>query len=107
MQPQYLRRDDRFVIVMSLSFVLGMAVALGVYLYWRLHAAAFPGSLSVLGMLICPPFILALAAGPTTDSELAVVLTSGTIVFANAFLYAGVAAGLYFVFTVITKRRSS
>jgi len=107
LQPQYLKRDDRFIIVMSLAFVLGMAVALGVYLYWRLHAEAFQGSLAILGMLICPPFILALAAGPTTDSELAVVLTSGTIVFANAFLYAGVAAGLYFLFTVFAKRRSS
>jgi hypothetical protein len=33
------------------------------------------------------------------------VLTVGSIVFANAFLYTGVAAGGYFIFTLVAKKR--
>ena len=92
---------------MSLSFVLGMAVALGVYLFWRVHAGQLPSLFSVLALVTCPPFILAVATGSNPDSGLAVALTAGTIVFANACLYAGVAAGLYFLFTVIRKQGPS
>jgi len=99
------RADGRFLIVMSLSFVLGMAVALAIFLYWRVHGGQIPDFFSVLALLLCPPFVLASVTGPTPDSDFALVLISGTIVFANAVLYAGFAAGIYFVATVVAKRR--
>ena len=60
---------------------------------------------SATALLICPPFILSVAFGPSPDSDLALTLVAGTIVFANAFLYAGVAAGGYFVVTALSKHR--
>jgi hypothetical protein len=94
--------------VLSLSFVLGMAVALAVYFAWRLNVGELQahGFLTAIGLIICPPFVLSLVIGPTPDSDLALVLIVGTIVFANAFLYAGVAAGGYFIFSLTAKKRA-
>jgi hypothetical protein len=57
-------------------------------------------------LLVCPPFILSLAAGAVPDSDLALTLIVGTIVLANGFLYAGVAAVGYFVVTVIATKKT-
>jgi hypothetical protein len=104
-----LRRTDNdgLVIVLSLSFVLGMAVSLAVYFAWRLNVGNLPshGFLTAIALIVCPPYVLSLVIGPTPDSGLALVLTVGTIVFANAFLYAGVAAGGYFIFTLMAKKK--
>jgi len=107
LKPQSGKSDRRFVMVMVLSFVLGTAVALGVYLAWRSHAGAAQnqGLFAVAALTVCPPFILSFAIGPRPDSDLELVLTAGTILFANGCLYAGVAAGLYAVVTVLTKKR--
>jgi hypothetical protein len=100
--------NDNLMVVLCLSFVLGMAVALAVYFAWRfnvgnLHSSGF---LTAIALIICPPYVLPLAIGPIPDSDLALVLTVGTIVFANAFLYAGVAAGGYFVVTTMAKKKA-
>jgi hypothetical protein len=104
-----LRKTDNgnLVTVLSLSFVLGMAVALAVYLAWRLNVGGLQahGFLSAVALSICPPFVLSLVIGPTSDSDLVLALVVGTIVFANAFLYAGVAAGGYFIFTLTAKKK--
>jgi hypothetical protein len=99
--------NDNLLTVLSLSFVLGMAVALAVYFGWRLNVGGLQahGFLTAIALSICPPFVLSLVIGPIPDSDLALVLTVGTIVFANAFLYAGVAAGGYFIFTLTAKKR--
>jgi len=93
--------------VISLSIVLGMGVAVGVYFAFR--SGVIPSGLdhpSTLGALvICPPFILAALVAPAPDSDLAAALVVGTIVFANAFLYGGAAAAIYFVVSVVMKRR--
>lgn len=108
-EPQSGKSDRRFVMVMVLSFVLGMAVALGVYLVWRSYTRApqNQGLFTATALMVCPPFILSFAIGPRPDSDLALVLTVGTILFANGCLYAGVAAGLYAVGTVLTKKSHS
>ena len=84
-----------------------MAVALAVYFAWRHNAVppAWHNLLGAVALIVCPPFILSLAAGPAADSDLALALVAGTIVFANAVLYAGVAAGAYFVITTFAKRK--
>lgn len=100
-------KDKHLKSVLFGSFGLGMAVAVGVYFAWRLHAVppAFYGLFTAAALLVCPPFILSFAVGPTPDSDLALVLVVGTIVFANAFLYAGVAAGIYAVATMLMRGR--
>ena len=102
-------KENYLVIVLSVSFLLGMGVALAMYFAWRSGAivGGFASASSILALIVCPPFILAYAMGATPGSDLAFTLVAGTIVFANAFLYAGVAAAGYFVFTVIRKPKLS
>ncbi len=95
----------RFVLVMCLSFALGMVVALVVFFLWRAHPVDFQPWAGAAALLACPPFILSYAIGATPDSDFALVLGVGTILLANAFLYAGVAAGIYAVVTVVRKRK--
>jgi len=99
-------KEKYLAMVLALSFVLGMGVAFAVYWLWRSGAVGpgFHNALSAVALLFCPPFVLSVAVGPTLDSDLALALIVGTIVFANAFLYAGVAAGAYFVVSVMAKR---
>jgi hypothetical protein len=100
--------NNNLLVVLCLSFVLGMAVALAVYFAWRLNVGALQAhnSLTAIALILCPPYVLSLVVGPTPDSDLALVLVTGTIVFANAFLYAGAAAGGYFIFSVIAKKKA-
>jgi hypothetical protein len=101
------RKENDLVIVLSLAMVLGMVVALAVYFGWR-SGGIVPGlnhPLTVIALVLCPPFILSLIVAPAPDSDLAVVLVVGTIVFANAFLYGGAAAGVYFVVSLFHKRK--
>jgi hypothetical protein len=100
-------KEQHLLTTLSVSFVVGMGVAVGVYSGWR-FGVIVPGLhnvLSAVALLVCPPFILSAAVGPTPDSDLALTLIVGTIVFANGFLYAGVAAVGYFVFTIMAKRK--
>ncbi len=90
---------------MCLSFALGMAVALIVFFLWRSHPEDFHPVAAAVALVVCPPFILSYAIAATPDSAFALVLGAGTIVFANAFLYAGVAAGIYAVVTMVGKRK--
>jgi len=100
-------KESYLVIVLSLSLVLGMAVAVAVYFGWT--AGMIPPTLghplTVLALVACPPFVLSLVVAPHPDSGLALALVVGTTVFANAFLYAGVAAALYFVVSVVVRRK--
>jgi hypothetical protein len=99
-------KENYLVIVLSLAIVLGMAVAVVVYFGWR-SGAIQPGlnhPLTDLALVLCPPFILSVIVAPKPDSDLAIVLVLGTTVFANAFLYGGVGAGLYFVVGLLLKR---
>ena len=99
------KRDNRFVFVLFISFALGVAVGMVVFLLWRSHPADFQNWLAAAALVVCPPFILSYAIAATPDSAFAIVLGVGTIVFANGCLYAGVAAGVYAVLTVIRKKK--
>jgi hypothetical protein len=105
--PQPTPKENYLVLVLSLAFVAGMAVAIGVYLAWSrgVLPPAFQGASSLVALFFCPPFILSIAVGPTANADLVLVLIVGTIVFANGFLYAGVAAGLYHLVTLMRKTR--
>lgn len=84
-----------------------MAIAIGVYLAWSrgILAPAFHGFASAVALFFCPPFILSVAVGPTANADLMLIVTVGTIVFANGFLYAGVAAGAYHLVALVMRRR--
>ena len=84
-----------------------MAIAIGVYLAWRggLLPPAFSGPASAAALFFCPPYILSFAVGSMADAELMMAVTAGAIVLANGFLYAGVAAGGYYLVTMMMKRK--
>lgn len=86
---------------------MGVAIAIGIYIAWR-HgslAPAFSGPASAIALLFCPPYILSIAVGPMANADLMMAVTAGSIVLGNGFLYAGVAAGAYYVATMMMKRR--
>ena len=94
--------------VLSVAVVLGMAVALALIFLWRNHPATMTQSATYyLAVALCPPFFLVGVVSALTDSTIAVVLTAGTIVFANGSLYAGLAAFLYWIVSTWGQRRKS
>jgi hypothetical protein len=96
----YGRKDTLYFKVLAASFVVGLAVALAVYLLWQFHAVPpqLQGAFNVVALVLCPPYILSYVHGPNLDTAFAMVLTAGTILLANGFLYAGVMSGVYFLF---------
>ncbi len=86
-----------------------MAIAIGVYLGWvrGILPPALSGGVSAVVLLFCPPYILTIAVGPMADAQLMAVVTASSIVFGNGFLYAGVAAGAYFVAKLMMKRKAA
>lgn len=98
---------DAFLMVLAIAFLAGMSVALGIYFWWRSDPSAFTSHVALrsLALVACPPFILAGVVGPGPEAGLTLVLMVGTIIFANGFLYAGVAAGGYFLFTLRHRAR--
>jgi hypothetical protein len=101
------RKHVLFLKVLVLAFVVGLAIAAVLCVTWRRDPAVFSSQLRVAAVAICPPFLLAGVLEATADSTLAVVMTIGTIVFANGFLYAGLASFAYFLATVfLSKRRA-
>jgi hypothetical protein len=85
-----------------------MGIAGVVFLLWRHNPAALQpfGPMFFAAVAVCPAFILSIAVGSGLDSPLIFVLVLGTILFANGFMYSGVAAGLYAVVTTLQKRRA-
>jgi hypothetical protein len=89
-----------------MAFAAGVAIAIGVFLAWRrgLLPPAFSSPASAVALLFCPPYILSIAVGPMAEANLIMAVTAGAIVLGNGFLYAGVAAGGYYVAAMIGKR---
>jgi len=107
MSAQLSRKNRQFLIVLSIAFVVGLVVAIALCVLWRFHPGSFTAQMRVAAIAICPPFLLAGILEATSDATLAVIMTVGTIVFANGFLYAGLASFAYFLATVfLSKRRA-
>jgi hypothetical protein len=86
-------RNDALVTVLSIAFVAGMAVALVLFELWRKHPAAMEQGVAYhAAVAVCPGFILVGSVSGIAESTLELVLTGGTMVFANGALYAGLAA---------------
>jgi hypothetical protein len=86
---------------------VGVAIAIGVYVAWSrgILPPAFHGAAAAAALFFCPPYILTIAVGPMADAQLMAAVTVFSIVSGNGFLYAGVAAGGYYVTKLIMKRK--
>ncbi len=105
MSAQTAKSQKPFLIVLALAFALGLAVALALCIVWRHHPNAFSAPARVAAIAVCPPFLLAAVLEATADNTLAIVMTIGTIIFANGFLYAGLASFAYFLMTVFFRKQ--
>jgi hypothetical protein len=98
--------DDAFLVLLSITFVLGMVIGVLLVFLWRQYPATITqGAMYLLAEAVCPPFLLVGVFGAMTDSTLALVLTGGTIVIANGSLYAGVAAFAYWALSVLWPKK--
>jgi hypothetical protein len=99
--PSPEHRNDTLTIVMSVTIVSGMAVALVLIFLWRSYPATMTqGGAYHLAVALCPPFFLVGVVSALSESMLAEVLTAGTIVMANGSLYAGLAALVYWAWSI-------
>lgn len=99
-------RSDALIIVLAFMVVAGMAVALLVIVLWRNHVAAITDGVGfAAAVALCPPFMLVRAVGGTEDTTLNLLVTTGTIVIANASLYGGMAAFVLWVLSVFQSQR--
>lgn len=93
------RQNDTLVIVLSIAFVAGMALAVLLIAIWRSHPAAIAqDAVFRAAVALCPPFMLVRVVGGLDDTTLALILTGGTVIMANGSLYAGLAAFAYWAF---------
>ena len=94
------------ITVLSIAYVAGMAVALVLFQVWRKHPEAIAQGIPYhAAVALCPPFILVGSVGGIADSTLTLVLTAGTMVFANGALYAGMAAFAFWAASSFWPRR--
>ena len=100
-------RDNLLLLVISAGLALGLAVALVVYVLWSSHAVP-PESqqtFTVAALALCPSYILTIFVGSASNTPLEKGLLLTSLVSANAFLYAGVAAFVYFLAKVFFRPR--
>jgi hypothetical protein len=108
MSPDSGSKHKPFLTVLFLAFGVGLAVAVALCAVWRYSPDAFSAAQArVAAIAVCPPFLLAGILESTADTTLAVIMTVGTIVFANGFLYAGLASFAYFLATVFLRKGRS
>ncbi len=97
-------KNKPFLTVLFLAFGVGLAVAVALCAVWRYHPDVFGAQVRVAAIAICPPFLLIGVMEATAENTLAVIMTVGTIIFANGFLYAGLASFAYFLATVVLRK---
>jgi hypothetical protein len=99
LQQNQRHRYDTLVIVLSVAFVAGMAIAVLLVALWRNRPAAIASdAIFHAAVALCPPFVLVRVVGGMDDTALSLVLTAGTIIMANGSLYAGLSAFGYWGF---------
>ena len=98
-------KNKSFLTIVILAFVVGLAIAVSLCAVWRYHPDVFTAQARVAAIAICPPFLLAGIMDATSDATLALIMTVGTIIFANGFLYAGLASFVYFLMTVFLRKQ--
>jgi hypothetical protein len=100
-------KNKPFLTILILAFALGLAVAVVLCAIWRYHPQVFNTQMRVAAIVVCPAFLLAGVLEATVDNTLALIITVGTIIFSNGFLYAGLASFIYFLMTVFLRKPQS
>ena len=86
--------------MLSFTVVAGMAIAALVLLLWTKYPASVADGAGLrTAVALCPPFMLVQVVGGTNDTTMGLIITAGTIVIANASLYAGMASFVYWAIT--------
>lgn len=105
MGPQRNKKHDAYFILLSATFVVGLGIGIALCIIWRYHPAVFSTQVRFAAIAICPPFLLVGILEATAETTLTLVMTIGTIIFANGFLYAGLASFSYFLVTVFLRKK--
>lgn len=92
------------MVLVALAFLAGLAVAVALCWMWRDHPGAISSQMRVAAVAVCPPFLLAQILEDTAETTLTLFMTVSTIVFANGFLYAGLASFVYFLVTAFFSK---
>lgn len=98
-------KHETLVVLLSIAVVFGILVSVLVIFLWRNHPASLEGGLGLQAAIaFCPAFMLVRVVGGVDDTMLALVITGGTVVTANAALYGGFAALAYWGMTILLPR---
>ncbi len=85
-------KHNTTIMVLSIAVVAGMAIGVLIVLLWMKYPSAVAyGAGMRAAVAVCPPFMLIQVVGGTGDTTMGLIITTGTIVIANASLYAGLA----------------
>ncbi len=100
------RKNRIFLVLIAFAFLVGVAVAVALCWMWRYHPGTITPEIRVAAVAVCPPFLLAQILEDMAESPLTLFMTLFTIVFANGFLYAGLASFVYFLVTTFLPKRA-
>ncbi len=96
-------KHNTTIMVLSIAVVAGMAIGVLVVMLWMKYPSTVAyGAGMHAAIALCPPFMLIQVVGGTGDTTMGLIITTGTIVIANASLYAGLAM---FVLWAVTAFR--
>ena len=99
-------QHDTTIMVLSIAVVAGMAIAVLTVLLWTKFPATVAGGAGMrAAVALCPPFMLIQVVGGTSDTTVGLIITTGTIVIANASLYAGLAMFVLWAMTAFRPAR--
>jgi len=98
------KNERLFLILLGCAFAVGLAIAIALCMLWKYDTSVINAQTLPFAIAICPPFLLISVLQATSDNILAVVMTIGTIIFSNGFLYAGLSSLAYFIATVALAR---
>ncbi len=100
-------RHDVTIMVLSIAVVAGMAIAVGIVLLWTKYPATIAAGVGMrAAVALCPPYMLIEVVGGTGDTTMGLVITTGTIVIANASLYAGLAMFVLWAMTAFRPAKA-
>lgn len=100
-------RHESLVITVSIAVVAGMVIAVLLIFLWRHNPAVIASDAGFhAAVALCPALMLLRVVGGVDDTVLGLIITTGTIVIANASLYAGLAAFVYWALVSFRPRQS-
>jgi hypothetical protein len=104
--PSPKNRYEALIIVMSVTVIVGMAIAVFLLYLGREHPSAVAGGAGLnAAITVCPPFMLVYIAREMEDTALSRLIIYGAVVIGNGSLYAGLAMFVMWVRSRVWPRR--